>query len=256
MKPKIGIFGLSGCWGEQIVILNCEDQLFDILGAVEIVDFLGGSSMNDKEGPLAVAFVEGSVANEREEKQLRGIRDRARILVACGTCACFGGVGAMDAAGSREEVIHEVYGADGPAAGWDIGPHQPLANIVKVDLSIPGCPIEKTEFLRATASLLNGDLPELPTYPVCLECKMLENDCLLISRGLPCAGSVTVAGCGARCPSFNVACIGCRGPVEEPNTASLERILVEKEQHAEDIRRKIRTFAAPAMDRAEKGGLA
>lgn len=70
MKPKIGIFGLSGCWGEQIVILNCEDQLLDIVGATEIVDFLGGSSVNDKESPLAVAFVEGSVANEREEKQL------------------------------------------------------------------------------------------------------------------------------------------------------------------------------------------
>ena len=32
MKPKIGIFGLSGCWGEQIVILNCEDQLLDLVG--------------------------------------------------------------------------------------------------------------------------------------------------------------------------------------------------------------------------------
>ncbi len=256
MKPKIGIFGLSGCWGEQIVILNCEDRLFDILGAVEIVDFLGGSSANDKEGPLAVAFVEGSVANDREAKQLRRIRDRAQILVACGTCACFGGIGAMDTDRSREEVIRCVYGTDGPAAGWDIGPHRPLSDVVQVDLSIPGCPMEKSEFLRAVASLLNGDLPELPSYPVCLECKMLENDCLLVSRSLACAGPVTVAGCGARCPSYNVACIGCRGPVEEPNIVSLERILVEKQQRAEDIRRKIRTFAAPAIDKDERGGLA
>ncbi|MGD0309895.1 MAG: NADH:ubiquinone oxidoreductase [Acidobacteriota bacterium] len=256
MKPKIGIFGLSGCWGEQIIILNCEDQLLDIVGATEIVDFLGGSSVNDEESPLAIAFVEGSVANGREEEQLRRIRERAEMLVACGTCACFGGVAAMDAEQPREQVICQVYGADAAVSAWDIRPHRPLADFVKVDVAIPGCPMEKTDFLRATASLLNGDLPQLPAYPVCLECKMNENDCLLISRGLPCAGPITSAGCGARCPGYNVVCIGCRGPVEECNIMSLQKILEAKELKAAEIRCKLRTFAAPALDRTERGGLA
>ncbi len=256
MKPKIGIFGLSGCWGEQIVILNCEDQLMDILGATEIVDFLGGSSVNDRESPLAVAFVEGSVANEREENQLKKIRERAKLLIACGTCACYGGVAAMDAARPREDVICDVYGSGAPASTWDIRPHRPLAGFVKVDASIPGCPMDKNDFLRATACLLNGDLPLLPSYPVCLECKMKENDCLLISRGLPCAGPITLAGCGALCPGFNVACIGCRGPVEESNVESLQKILIEKELRAAEIHRKLRTFAAPVLDPKKEGGLA
>jgi coenzyme F420-reducing hydrogenase gamma subunit len=256
MKPKIGIFGLSGCWGEQIVILNCEDQLLDIVGATEIVDFLGGSSVNDVESPLAIAFVEGSVANEREERQLRRIRERAGLVVACGTCACFGGIAAMDAEQPREQVICQVYGSGGPASAWDIRPHRPLADFVKVDVALPGCPMEKSEFLRATASLLNGDIPQLPAYPVCLECKMNESDCLLVSRGLPCAGPVTTAGCGARCPGYNVVCIGCRGPVEECNIISLQKILEEKELKAAEIKRKLRTFAAPALDRNERGGLA
>jgi sulfhydrogenase subunit delta len=256
MKPRIGIFGLSGCWGEQIVILNCEDRLLDLVGALDIVDFLGGSSINDKEGPLAIAFVEGSVANEREEKALQRIRERAGLLVACGTCACFGGVAAMDAAVSREEVIRQVYGDGGPSAGWDIRPHRPLSDFVKVDFSLRGCPMEKSEFLLAAASLLNGDVPQLPAYPVCLECKMNENDCLLISRGLPCAGPVTTAGCGARCPGYNVVCIGCRGPVEESNLSSIEKIFTQKEVSELDVRRKLRTFAAPALDRNAHGGLA
>ncbi len=256
MKPRIGIFGLSGCWGEQIVILNCEDQLMDIIGAAEIVDFLGGSSVNDTGGPLDVAFVEGSVANGREENQLQRIRARSRNLVACGTCACFGGVAAMDAAGPRDEVIRHVYGSNGPAKRWDIGPHRPLSDFVPVDLEVPGCPMEKADFLRATASILHGDMPELPSYPVCHECKMSENDCLLVSKGIPCAGPVTTAGCGARCPGYNVGCIGCRGPVEEANNTSLEKILVAKNLHADQIRRKLRTFAAPAIDMSEKGGRA
>ena len=248
VKPKIGIFGLSGCWGEQIVILNCEDQLLDLVGAVDIVDFLGGSNVNDKETRLNIAYVEGSVANAREEASLRRIRDRADLLVACGSCACFGGVGAMDADRPREEVIRLVYG-NVASFGWDIGPHRPLSDFVKVDVAVPGCPMENSDFLRVTASLLNGDLPQFPVYPVCLECKFKENDCLLVKRNLPCAGPVTVAGCGARCPQHNVACIGCRGPVAEANMASIENILIEKQLSKEDIRRKLRTFAAPMLDR-------
>jgi coenzyme F420-reducing hydrogenase gamma subunit len=256
VKPKIGIFGLSGCWGEQIVILNCEDQLLDLVGAVEIVDFLGGSSVNDKDTRVAIAYVEGSVANQREAAALKHIRERSDLLVACGSCACFGGVAAMDAPEPREALISRVYGGNGAAGGWDIGPHKPLSDFVKVDVAIPGCPIENTEFLRVTASLLNGDMPVMATYPVCLECKMNENDCLLLSRGLPCAGPVTAAGCGARCPNLNVACIGCRGPVEEANYGSLAKILLEKQLKADEIRRKLRTFAAPVLDGRQNGGLA
>ncbi len=254
-KPKIGIFGLSGCWGEQIVILNCEDRLLDIVGAVDIVDFLGGSSVNDKESRLDVAFVEGSVANAREEKTLLRIRERAGILVACGSCACFGGIAAMDANRPREEIVRLVYG-DAGAFGWDIGPHRPLAEFVKVDVALPGCPMEKEDFLRAVASLLNGDLPLMPAYPVCLECKTRETDCLLVKRGVACAGPVTTAGCGARCPGHNVACIGCRGPVDEANMSSLEAILVEKALAREDVKRKLRTFAVPVLDRETYGGSA
>jgi len=254
VKPKIGIYGLSGCWGEQIVILNCEDQLLDLFGAVDIVDFLGGSSVNDTESRLLIALVEGSVANAREEATLRQVRNRSDLLIACGSCACFGGIAAMDARAPRAEVIQQVYGNNGPAGSWDIGTHRPLSDFVKVDFAIPGCPIEKEEFLRVVSSLLNGDAPLMPAYPVCLECKMKENECLLTTRGLLCAGPVTMAGCGARCPGYNIACVGCRGPIEEANVSSIEKILEQKKYSRDEIKRKLRAFAAPVMDRTENRG--
>jgi sulfhydrogenase subunit delta len=246
MKPRIGIFGLSGCWGEQIVILNCEDDLLAIVGAVDIVDFLGGSSRNDEDGPLDVAFVEGSVASAKQDAALKRVRERATLLVACGTCACFGGISAMDAGSTREQMADVVYGAGHP--GYDITPHRPLSDVVKVDVAIPGCPMEKDEFLRAVTALLNGDLPQAAVYPVCADCKWREQECLLVSRGIACAGPVTAAGCGARCPGFNVPCIGCRGPVDEANFASLTKILEKGTVANEELRRRLRTFAAPAID--------
>jgi sulfhydrogenase subunit delta len=251
MKPRVGIFGLSGCWGEQIVILNCEDELLSLVGAIDIVDFLGGSSANDEAGPLDIAIVEGSVAGAKQEAALRRIRARADLLVACGSCACFGGVNAMDAGTTREQMAGAVYGPRG--VDYELSPHRPLGDVVQVDAAIPGCPIEKGDFLDAVASLLNGDRPLLPAYPVCAECKMRERDCLLVSRRLPCAGPVTAAGCGARCPGFNVPCIGCRGPIDEANFRSMTAILEQSGLSEADVRRRLRIFAAPVVDEQSVG---
>ena len=245
MKPTIGVFGLSGCWGEQIVMLNCEDELLRIAGAVTFVDFLGASSVNDRESPLDIAFVEGSVAGAAQEAALRRIRDRAGLLVACGSCACFGGVSAMDAVMTREQMADLVYGRT--RAAYEIAPHRPLGSFVKVDVAIPGCPMEKHEFLRTVAMLLNGDVPEKIASPVCADCKRLEQDCLLVSRGIPCAGPVTAGGCSARCPGYGVPCIGCRGPVDDANFASLQEILGRSGIAEDVVRRRLRTFAAPVL---------
>jgi coenzyme F420-reducing hydrogenase gamma subunit len=247
MKPRIGVFGLSGCWGEQIVILNCEDDLLAIADAVTFVDFLGASSDNDRGGAIDVAFVEGSVAGAAQEAALRQIRARAGILVACGSCACFGGVSAMDALLPRERMAEAIYGPEGRR--YELAPHRPLADFVKVDVAIPGCPMEKDEFLQAVALLLNGDTPEVHATPVCADCKLREHDCLLVSRAIPCAGPVTAAGCGARCPAYNVPCIGCRGPVADANFASMQRILMQAGVTEEAVRRRLRTFAAPVLER-------
>ncbi len=251
MKPRIGIFGLSGCWGEQIVILNCEDDLLDIVGAVDIVDFLGGSSVNDHAGPLAIAFVEGSVGRAREEAAIKRIRERSGLLVACGSCACFGGVSAMDTDLDRAAMAEAVYGTGHPR--YDLPPHRAVGDVVKVDVAIPGCPMEKDEFLRAVANLLNGDLPQPAAYPVCTDCKRKEQDCLLVARHSPCAGPVTAAGCGARCPGYNVPCIGCRGPVDEANFGSMKDILEKAGFSQQEIWRKLRTFAAPAVQKDSIG---
>ena len=90
-KPSVGIFGLTGCAGDRLVILNCEDQLLDVLAAVDLRDFLMGSSANDTGCDLDLALVDGAIVTKEDELLLRRIRERSGFLVAIGTCAVWGG---------------------------------------------------------------------------------------------------------------------------------------------------------------------
>jgi sulfhydrogenase subunit delta len=243
-KPKIGIFGLTGCAGEQIVILNCEDQLMDIFGAVDIKCFPTAMTKNDEDCDLDIAFVDGSVVQPEDKQSLEKIRKRSKLLIALGTCAVWGGLPAMRNDIPRKAFLEKVYGESGKS--FKNIPAQPLKNFVKVDFSISGCPIEKEQFLKAAASLLHGDAPLLPSYAVCTECKMNEYVCVLTGRNELCLGPITVAGCGARCLGYNIPCIGCRGPVDEANVASEIKILKEKGFTIVDIQNRLRSFAAQA----------
>ncbi len=243
-KPTVGIYGLTGCAGEQLVILNCEDELLDIAEALDIKFFPMAMTGNDEECPLDIVFVEGSVVQPEDEQMLKKLRERAKLLVAMGTCAVWGGLPAMKNEIPRDEMKRKVYGPEGKV--FDVISAQPLSNFVKVDLAISGCPIEKEQLLQAVASLLHGDLPRLPTYAVCTECKMAEYPCLLLEKGQLCLGPLTVAGCKARCPSYGQPCRGCRGPVEEANAASEAKVLKEKGFTWLDIQNRLRTFAASA----------
>jgi coenzyme F420-reducing hydrogenase gamma subunit len=243
-KPTVGIFGLTGCAGDQLVILNCEDQLLDLAALLDIRDFLTASSENDAACPLDLALVEGAVLSRRDEQALRRIRERSRLLVAVGTCAVWGGIAAMDVIGDRGGLLADIYGKLGNQ--YDTLPPRALHDVVNVDLNLAGCPIEKEQFLAAVASLLNGDLPSLARYPVCAECRMRENNCMLLERGEICCGPLTAGGCNARCPGLNVACTGCRGPAEDANVPAAVALFGEKGFPRDEIARKLRTFAPGA----------
>ena len=240
-KPTLGIFGLTGCAGDQLVILNCEDRLLDLVALVDIRDFLMASSENDTERPLDVALVEGAVVTTRDAEMLRAVRKRAKLLVALGTCAVWGGVAAMDRGKDRAQLLDEVYGE----RGWeyDSYPAQALHEIVKVDLRITGCPVEKDHVVAAISAVLNGDVPVYPEFPVCTECRMHENNCLLIERGEICCGPITVAGCNARCPELRIPCVGCRGPVSDGNASALLDLFVEKGGDRQSMASRLRSFA-------------
>jgi sulfhydrogenase subunit delta len=243
VKPKVGIFGLTGCAGDQLQILNCEDELLHLAERLEIVDWVMARSQNDHRCRLDIGFVEGVVATQRDLQTLKEVRARARTLVAVGTCAVWGGLPAMRNEIPRETLVREVYNKE--ADFLDTVEARPPTDFVPFEITLPGCPMERDEFLRVVNALLAGTLAELPRVPVCWECKTKENLCRVVHFTEVCCGAMTRSGCGARCPSHGVPCAGCRGPVEEANYDANITMFKDRGISWIEIARKMGSFSAP-----------
>jgi len=241
MKPIIGIFGFTGCAGCQLEILNLEDILLDLFSMVDVVNFRMAKSENS-DGPFDISFVEGSIMSYQVD-ELKKIREKSKVLVAIGSCACHGGVQYLQ--NFMEKPWRIVY--NDKKMIYSSPDTKPLSSYVKVDYILPGCPMDKNEFVEFVKSMLIGKKPVLKTYPVCVECKMKENICLL-ERGIMCLGPVSLAGCNAKCPSNEYPCEGCRGPVEEANISSQADLMKEKGVDPVDLIRRFRMFTSGAKE--------
>lgn len=246
-KPRVAFFEFSSCEGCQLQIVNNEETLLDFLSLVEVVNFR--EAMTEKSDDYEIAFVEGSISTDDEVKRLRKIRRNAKVLVAFGSCACFGGVNQLK---NRFTNINfaskEVYGKH----RVDCAPVRSVEDVVKVDLKIYGCPIKKEEVEKIVLHLAIGKSIALPKYPVCMECKRNENICLF-DLGEPCLGPITRAGCDSWCPNSRAGCWGCRGPADDPNLEQLKKIMKEHGFSEEIILDRLECFGG-FQDMMKKNG--
>jgi len=219
-RPKVAFFELSSCEGCQLQIINNEATLLDFLSLVDVRTFR--EAMTEQNDDYDIAFVEGSITRKDEAERLNTIRSRAKVLVALGSCACFGGVNQLkNRFKDPAWVKREVYGSR-PIETNDAA--MPLDSAVKVDLKIFGCPIKKEEVEKIVTNLILGKSIVHPKYPVCMECKANENACLF-DLGEPCLGPITRGGCDSWCPNSRFGCWGCRGPAEDANVAQMQEIM-------------------------------
>ncbi len=221
MKPKVAFFDFTSCEGCQLDVLNLDgEELLDLVNTVDIVNFR--EVKTEREDSYDVAFIEGSISRESEIPRLQQIREQAKVIVALGACAGIGGINCLKNHLPMEEALQIVYGKD--AKYYDTIPARPINAVVTVDYYVRGCPVSTAELLKVVKALLLGKKPEIPNYPVCVECKMASNVCVF-ERGMTCLGPVTRAGCNAICINSGRHCWGCRGLVDDPNINSEKDIL-------------------------------
>ncbi len=242
-KPKLAVWKFASCDGCQLTLLNCEDELLDVAGAVNIAYF-PEATRAVVPGPYDVSLVEGSVTTPEDAERIHEIREASGVVVTIGACATAGGIQALRNWADVEEYRSVVYAH--PEYLSTLERSSAISEHINVDYELRGCPVDKRQLLEVLASYLQGRKPRIPTYSVCVECKKKGNVCVAVATGTPCLGPVTQAGCGALCPSFARGCYGCFGPQDTPNTPSLANQLVELGMSDDDVARVYRTFNAEA----------
>lgn len=219
-KPVIAILSLTCCEGCQVSIFDLGERFLEFLTKVDIGDFRLIEALPDVD-KYDIAIIEGTAITKEQEKRLKTVRKKSKVLVAIGACACLGGVQEIKNYRNKNDLIKQVYpnirGIDNPNI-------KSVKEMVKVDLEIPGCPINKEEFFRLINEFLAGKSPKIEQKPVCEECPRKGKNCLLL-LGKPCLGAISLAGCGAPCPTNDFPCDGCRGPRQGINLEAMKKAL-------------------------------
>jgi sulfhydrogenase subunit delta len=216
--PTLAVWKFASCDGCQLTLLDCEDELTAVAGAVRIAHFLEASS-TVLPGPYDVSLVEGSITTPEDAQRIQRVREQSTVLVTIGACATAGGVQALRNGTDIAEFQSVVYAS--PLYVDTLATSTPIAAHVPVDLELRGCPIDKHQLLETISALLAGRKPDLPDTSVCTECKRRGLTCVMVANGTPCLGPVTHAGCGALCPAVARGCYGCFGPMGGANLPAM-----------------------------------
>lgn len=242
-KKKIAIVSLTACEGCQIALLDLGKRFFNFLKEVELVDFSLIEEKTFPKGEIDIVFVEGNPIRDEEIKILKKVRKQAKLLVVMGNCAALGGIPEMKNYQGKEKTIRHIYKNLKDIANPEI---KEIDNFVKVDFTIPGCPINNEEFLKYAKILITGKVPKIPEKPVCSECPFLGNEKCFLRRKEPCLGPIIYAGCGAVCTKNEFPCYGCRGFLPNLKPEGFLKTL-EKMRNKEEIENDLEIFGLKDM---------
>lgn len=217
-RPKLAVWKFASCDGCQLTLLDCEDELLEIAGAIDIAHFLEATSAITG-GPYDISLVEGSVTTAHDAARIREIRAQSGTLISIGACATSGGIQALRNFADVEEFTRAVYAR--PEFIETLATSTAIADHVTVDFELRGCPVSKHQLLELISATLAGRAPHVPRVSQCVECKLAGTVCVMVAQGTPCLGPVTQAGCGNLCPAVGRGCYGCFGPKETANPPAL-----------------------------------
>lgn len=224
-KPQLAFISLTSCEGCQMALIDLGPRFLSLLSDVEISKHRLIEEKKEKPNQkYDICFIEGSPLYKDNIEALKDLRKRSKIIVVLGGCADSGCVYALKNYTDKEKAVKKVY----PKSYKTV--FNPVVTgigaIIPIDYVLPGCPVNGEEFIDFAVQILNkGDYCRVQR-PVCYECQMKHNPCLL-QEGLPCLGPCMQGGCDAVCPSAGMPCQGCRGPLKDAQWDNLEKKLRE-----------------------------
>ena len=268
-KIKIAVYWSASCGGCDVSILDTEEKVLELAEIADIVywpvamDFKFADFVALPDGSVDIGLFNGAVRTSEQLEQAEIFRRKCKVLVAYGSCACFGGIPGLANLTNREEIFDVAYQAtpstENPEEirptvrstvdGFDLDLPEffdevrSLDQVVKVDVSLPGCPPPNERILDlfgvAAKYVETGALP--PDGFVVASDKALCDSCprngtrtggriaeikrpheiaadpnrCFLDQGILCLGIATRGGCESSCIKANMPCRGCFGPTPD-----------------------------------------
>lgn len=210
-KPKFAMYWAASCGGCEIAVLNTHENIlavdanFDVAFWPVAMDAKYKDVESMEDGSILLTFFNGGIRNDENEYIAKLVRQKSKILVAFGSCACEGCIPGLANLSSVGEIVHtafntittdnphEVY----PRATCDVPEGElhiptllpmlrPLDQVVDVDYYIPGCPPEShqiTAVVDLVIKVIRGEAQLPPkgavigagNSTVCDECPRARN---------------------------------------------------------------------------------
>jgi len=215
-KFKLAIYWAAACGGCDVSILDTNERVLTIGDMADIVMWPVAADGKEKDieamddGAILVTLISGAVRNSENEHMVKLLRKKSKVVVAYGTCACFGGSPALAnlVPGEGKEILEYVYTKTPTSAAFQGEYHKDkpqvpvtsfqapegeltlpvfydtvktLDQVIDVDYFIPGCPPLQesiSQLLKAVADFAYNGVPLPPkgtevgvtTKTLCEEC--------------------------------------------------------------------------------------
>jgi F420-non-reducing hydrogenase small subunit len=165
-KIKIAQYWGAGCGGCDVALLDIDAKILDVHAIAEVVFWPIGfdgklheiEQMPDKS--ITVSFYNGAIRNSENEHVAKVLRQKSVVMIAFGSCACYGGTPGLANVTNRKEVFETVYRDTVSTDNPNFVTPQPhlkvkegelelpefydsvktLDEVVDVDYFMPGCP--------------------------------------------------------------------------------------------------------------------
>lgn len=211
-KPTLAMYWAAGCGGCEIAVLNTNERILDIDANFDILFWPVAMDAKYKDvagfadQSIDVCLFNGGIRSSENEEMAHLLRQKSRLLVAFGSCACEGCIPGMANLYPVEKLYETAYttlttdkqanGKPKPEVDMPEGRlHLPLIKntlqtldqVVTVDYYVPGCPPESAQIsavIDALIAVFKGESPPPPprsvlgagSLTVCDECKRSRSE--------------------------------------------------------------------------------
>lgn len=143
-KLRVGWFTFSCCEDNMVVMTEVMNDYWQEWK--KIIDFRYAKALKSKNvlDELDVAFVEGAISSDDQVNRLKEIREKSKLVVTVGSCAVTGlpaGIRNQFDEKTNEEIQYLLF-----RFAYLPKVLKP-AEVVQIDASINGCPMEPKDFI-------------------------------------------------------------------------------------------------------------